>query len=82
MANYDAETNTAPALAEGVQGAEGEPNYVAMAGVNPVSVYVLTCYDSGTGARVTPWTDTEISYRNAPAPVGVQSELTVLGMVP
>lgn len=78
MATYDAQTNTAPSVDEAVQGGEGQMNYIAAPGVNPSVVYVLTCYDSGTGSRVTPWTDTEVSYRNAPPAVGVQSDLTVL----
>lgn len=82
MATFNGEGYSAPTLVAGAIRNSAQVMFGGAApGVNPEPRYLLTVYDSGISARVTPWVDTMISLRKAPAPVGTFGDLIVLSVV-
>lgn len=82
MAAYNGESYSAPATVYGsIRNSAQTVLGGAAPGINPEPRYLLTVYDSGLSARVTPWVDTQVSLRFAPAPVGTFGDLIILSVV-
>lgn len=82
MATFNGENYPSPSVPSGSIRNSGQVILGGAApGVNPEPRYLMTVYDSGLSARVTPWVDTLVSLRNAPAPVGTFGDLIVLSVL-